>query len=169
MFNALKKMNLPNKLTMLRIVLVPLFIILLSIPSSVYETTTTSMDMYGKTQTTTTVSIAKAIVGWIALAVFVIASITDTLDGMISRKNGIVTKFGKIMDPLADKLLVSAGFIMLTGLGIVPAAITAVRNARNGMFSAGFLPGSRRLIPVSVHTDQLLCLPDPLIPSKGFS
>ena len=126
MFNALKKMNLPNKLTMLRIVLVPLFIILLSIPSSVYETTTTSMDMYGKTQTTTTVSIAKAIVGWIALAVFVIASITDTLDGMISRKNGIVTKFGKIMDPLADKLLVSAGFIMLTGLGIVPAAITAV-------------------------------------------
>ena len=126
MFNALKKMNLPNKLTMLRIVLVPLFIILLSIPSSVYETTTTSMDMYGQTQTTTTVSIAKAIVGWIALAVFVIASITDTLDGMISRKNGIVTKFGKIMDPLADKLLVSAGFIMLTGLGIVPAAITAV-------------------------------------------
>ena len=119
-------MNLPNKLTMLRIVLVPLFIILLSIPSSVYETTTTSMDMYGQTQTTTTVSIAKAIVGWIALAVFVIASITDTLDGMISRKNGIVTKFGKIMDPLADKLLVSAGFIMLTGLGIVPAAITAV-------------------------------------------
>ena len=103
MFNALKKMNLPNKLTMLRIVLVPLFIILLSIPSSVYETTTTSMDMYGQTQTTTTVSIAKAIVGWIALAVFVIASITDTLDG-----------------------LVSAGFIMLTGLGIVPAAITAV-------------------------------------------
>lgn len=120
------KMNLPNKLTMLRIILVPIFIILLSIPSSVYEKTTVTDNGYYGTTTTTTVSPAKAVVGVIALVIFVVAAITDTLDGRISRKQGIVTKFGKIMDPLADKLLVSAGFIMLTGLGIVPAGITAV-------------------------------------------
>lgn len=106
----LKKMNLPNKLTMLRIVLVPIFIILLSVPQDLYTDNST----------------AREIVGWIALLIYVVAAITDTLDGRISRSRGIVTKFGKIMDPLADKLLVSAGFIMLTGLGVVPAFITAI-------------------------------------------
>lgn len=120
------KMNLPNKLTMLRIILVPIFIILLSIPASWYEKTETTTGMYGQATTTVTVSPVKTVIGWIALVVFVVAAITDTLDGRISRKQGIVTKFGKIMDPLADKLLVSAGFIMLTGLGIVPAFITAI-------------------------------------------
>ncbi len=108
----LKKMNLPNKLTMLRIVLVPIFILCLSIPESFFNNIS--------------FSIGTTIMGWAALVIFVIAAITDCLDGKISRKLGIVTKFGKIMDPLADKLLVSAGFIMLTGLGIVPAFVTAI-------------------------------------------
>lgn len=108
----LNKMNLPNKLTMLRIILVPLFIICLSIPESFFESL--------KIDNGTT------IMGWVALAIFVIAALTDCLDGRISRSQGIVTKFGKIMDPLADKLLVSAGFIMLTGLGVVPAYVTAI-------------------------------------------
>ena len=106
----LNKMNLPNKLTMLRIILVPLFII--SIPESFFE----SLEIDNGT----------TIMGWVALAIFVIAALTDCLDGRISRSQGIVTKFGKIMDPLADKLLVSAGFIMLTGLGVVPAYVTAI-------------------------------------------
>lgn len=108
----LNKMNLPNKLTMLRIILVPLFIICLSIPESFFE----SLEIDNGT----------TIMGWAALAIFVIAALTDCLDGRISRSQGIVTKFGKIMDPLADKLLVSAGFIMLTGLGVVPAYVTAI-------------------------------------------
>lgn len=103
-----ERMNLPNKLTMLRIILVPIFVVLLAVATVIEDETVTS------------------ILGWVALGIYVIASITDTLDGQISRKNNIVTKFGKIMDPLADKLLVSSGFIMLTGLGIVPAVITAV-------------------------------------------
>lgn len=103
-----EKMNLPNKLTMLRIILVPIFVVILAVATVIEDATVAS------------------ILGWVALAIYVIASITDTLDGQISRKNNIVTKFGKIMDPLADKLLVSSGFIMLTGLGIVPAVITAV-------------------------------------------
>lgn len=98
----LKKMNLPNKLTMLRIVLVPIFIVFMSLPKEWVW----SM--------------------WTAFGIFIVAAITDFLDGRISRKNNIVTKFGKIMDPLADKMLVSAGFILLTGLGVVPAWITAI-------------------------------------------
>ena len=108
----LNKMNLPNKLTMLRIILVPLFIICLSIPESFFE----SLEIDNGT----------TIMGWVALVIFVVAALTDCLDGRISRSQGIVTKFGKIMDPLADKLLVSAGFIMLTGLGVVPAYVTAI-------------------------------------------
>ena len=96
MFKALKKMNLPNKLTMLRIILVPLFIILLCVPASVYETVESSAGLYGQITTVTKVSPARAIVGVIALIVYIAASVTDTLDGMISRKKGIVTKFGKL-------------------------------------------------------------------------
>lgn len=99
----LKKMNLPNKLTMLRVLLVPLFIIVMSIKIGGYEW-----------------------LKYVALGIYAIASFTDFLDGQISRKKGLVTNFGKIMDPLADKLLVSAGFIMLTGLGTIPAYITAL-------------------------------------------
>lgn len=107
----LKKMNLPNKLTMLRIILVPVFIICLSLAP-----------VFGEND----IELGKTIMSWAALVVFAVAAITDTLDGRISRSQGIVTKFGKIMDPLADKLLVSSGFIMLTGLGLVPAFITAI-------------------------------------------
>ena len=98
----LKNMNLPNKLTILRIILVPVFVVLMCLPAE------------------------WNVVKYVALGIYVLASITDILDGAISRKKGIVTKFGKIMDPLADKLLVSSGFIMLTGLGVIPAWITFI-------------------------------------------
>lgn len=98
----LKKMNLPNKLTCLRIVLVPIFVVFMALP------------------------VEWAWTKWIALGIYILASITDCLDGQIARKNNIVTKFGKIMDPLADKLLVSSGFVMLAGLGIIPAWIAVI-------------------------------------------
>lgn len=98
----LKKMNLPNKLTMLRMVLVPVFIVLMALP------------LEWKWNI------------WAALVVYIVASITDCLDGQISRRKNLVTRFGKIMDPLADKLLVSSGFIMLTGLGVIPAWMSAI-------------------------------------------
>ncbi len=98
----LNKMNLPNKITMLRMILVPFFVIAMCLPENL--------------------NWAK----FVALGIYIVASITDFIDGYISRKNNIVTKFGKIMDPLADKILVSAGFIMLTGVGIIPAYITFI-------------------------------------------
>ena len=91
----LKKMNLPNKLTMLRMLLVIVFVVFMCLPTKF---------VWAK---------------YVSLGVFVVASITDFLDGYISRKKNLVTKFGKIMDPLADKMLVASGFILLATAGII--------------------------------------------------
>ena len=90
----------PNYLTMCRIVCVPILIILLSYPGPVLL--------------------------FFSGLVFTIASITDYLDGYYARKNGSVSNFGKIMDPLADKLLMSTVFIMLASFGKIPPWIACV-------------------------------------------
>lgn len=83
-----REMNLPNKLTLLRMALVPVYLVLLSM----------GMD-------------------WAALVVFAAASLTDMLDGKIARKYGLITNFGKFMDPIADKLLTHTAFILLCAMG----------------------------------------------------
>lgn len=98
-------MNLANKLTMLRIFLVPLFLIFIAVQGIPYGT-------------------------FIATFIFIIASLTDQLDGYIARSRNQVTTFGKFMDPLADKLLVTAALISLVELQIVPAWATVVIIAR---------------------------------------
>lgn len=85
-------MNLPNKLTMIRIILIPIFIIFLLLRKKIPGAEVFS------------------------LAVFILAAITDSLDGYIARKHKMVTKFGKIVDPLADKLLISAALITFVSL-----------------------------------------------------
>jgi len=102
-----KKVNLPNILTVVRILMVPVFVVLMAL-DGVWE-----------------------YMRYISLGIFVLAAITDYLDGIIARKKGIVTRFGKLMDPLADKILVSAGFIMLTGLDVIPAWVTVIVVARD--------------------------------------
>jgi len=87
-------MNLANKITVFRIILVPVYLILFM-------------------QQTITA-------GYIAAAVFTIASLSDALDGYIARTRGLVTNFGKFFDPLADKLLVCSALIAMTYLGIFP-------------------------------------------------
>ena len=82
-------MNLPNKLTILRTLMIPVFLFFLL---------TDCAGDYSK---------------WIAVVVFILASLTDFLDGHIARKYNLVTNFGKFMDPLADKMLVSSAFICL--------------------------------------------------------
>jgi len=98
-------MNLPNKLTILRIILVPVFLIFISIKDI----------PYGKP---------------IAIGIFIIASVTDTLDGYIARSRNQVTRFGKFMDPLADKLLVTAALISLVEFHIIPAWAAMIIIAR---------------------------------------
>ena len=66
----------------------------------------------------------------VALVIFVAASFTDMLDGKIARKHGLVTNFGKIMDPLADKILVYSAFCLMTAGGIVPGWMFIVILAR---------------------------------------
>src|SRR6185369_8666211 len=93
-------LNLPNILTMMRIAAIPLMAALLMSPSQT--------------------------AGFWAAAVFALASITDWLDGYLARRMGIVTVFGKFLDPIADKLIVMAALIMITPLGRVPAWMVLV-------------------------------------------
>lgn len=88
-------MNLPNKLTLLRILLVPVYLVFMYVPAIPCRYT-------------------------LALAVFVLASITDALDGHIARKHNLITTFGKFADPLADKVLVLAALASLADLGSGP-------------------------------------------------
>lgn len=104
-------MNLPNKLTLFRVILIPFFVFFLLAP---YFTG------YGN---------------YIAVAIFIIASITDFLDGRIARKYNLVTNFGKFMDPLADKLLVSSALIGLIALDRIPAWIVIIIIAREFIIS----------------------------------
>ena len=67
----------------------------------------------------------------IALAIFIIASATDGIDGHIARSRNLVTNFGKFLDPLADKLLVNTLFIILTGWGIIPWFVTVIMIGRD--------------------------------------
>ena len=105
-------MNLPNQLTVLRILMIPVFILILVLPFD-----------WG----TLTVGGTQLLVSHLVAAViFAIASITDWLDGEIARKRGLVTNFGKFADPLADKMLVMAAFIMLIPFNLAPAWVIAI-------------------------------------------
>lgn len=97
-------MNLANKITILRIILVPvfLFFILVNVP-------------YGS---------------YIATGVFIISALTDTLDGYIARSRNQITKFGKFMDPLADKLLVTAALVALVEKGTLSTGVVMIIIAR---------------------------------------
>lgn len=94
-------MNLPNTLTSIRMILIIPFVMIMQV----------TPDGNGR---------------FAALAIFIIASITDFLDGYIARKNHLVTNFGKFMDPLADKLLVSAAMICLVSMDRLPAWIVII-------------------------------------------
>ena len=104
-------MNLPNKLTTFRVILIPFFVFFLLAPY---------FEGYGN---------------YIALVIFIVASLTDFLDGKIARKYNLVTNFGKFMDPLADKLLVCSALICLIALDRIPAWIVIVIIAREFIIS----------------------------------
>lgn len=95
-------MNLPNRLTLLRMCLVPVFVACFYLD---------------------------AVLPWwnvLAAVVFTIAALTDLFDGWYARRYGLVTDFGKLLDPMADKLLVCGAFIMLTGTGDIAPLLTFI-------------------------------------------
>ena len=88
----MSKMNLPNKLTVARMCAIPFFVAALLLPEKV---------------------LPYAVGSIVAAVLFILASLTDMLDGKIARKYGLITDFGKLMDPLADKFLVLSAFLVI--------------------------------------------------------
>ena len=105
-------MNLPNKLTVMRVIMIPFFVISL-------------LAFHGEVR----------LLRNLAAAIFIVASLTDMLDGKIARKYNLVTNFGKFMDPLADKLLVCSAMICLIETGQLAAWIVIVIIAREFIIS----------------------------------
>ncbi len=138
-----------NNLTLFRIAAVPLIVILLLFPGRLFT--------------------------FVAAVLFSVAAMTDFLDGFFARRKGLVSNFGKVMDPLADKLLVSATFIMMASLGWIPGwivciiigrelAVTGLRNiaaqqgkdissSRLGKYKTGFQIAA--IIPLLIHYQHL--------------
>ena len=104
-------MNLPNKLTVLRVLLIPFFVLF------------------------TLVDLVPGYSKYIAVLIFIAASLTDMLDGKIARKYNLVTNFGKFMDPLADKLLVCAALICLVSEELLPAWMVIIIISREFIIS----------------------------------
>ena len=103
-------MNTPNKLTLLRVILIPFCVVcMLAVDAG-----------WGK---------------WAALAIFIVASLTDTLDGYLARRDNLVTNFGKFMDPLADKLLVCSAMICLVDMERIPSWIVIIIIGREFVIS----------------------------------
>lgn len=103
-------MNLPNKITIFRVCMIPVFLLFMLVPGIPFG-------------------------NYIATAVFVIACLSDAVDGYIARKHNLVTNFGKFMDPLADKLLVCSALICFVELSYMPAWIVIVIIAREFIIS----------------------------------
>ena len=104
-------MNTPNNLTLFRVVMIPFFVVFMLAP------------------------IGGAAAKWIALAIFIIASLTDALDGYLARRDNLITDFGKFMDPLADKLLVCSALICLVELDKIPCWVVIIIIAREFIIS----------------------------------
>lgn len=108
-------MNLPNKLTLLRIIAVPFFLLILFLPEWFKASTVPCI--------------------LIAVLLFIAACVTDTLDGRLARKRHLETDFGKFMDPIADKLLVNSALIMLSHFGELHPIITILFISREFIIS----------------------------------
>ena len=105
-------MNLPNYITIIRLIMIPLFVVML----------TKQPPQYGY-----------------ALIIFLVAALTDALDGVIARKTNSITPIGKFMDPMADKLLIVSAFVALAVLKMIPVWLTVVVLSRDIIIFFGWL------------------------------
>jgi CDP-diacylglycerol---glycerol-3-phosphate 3-phosphatidyltransferase len=110
-------MNLPNKLSLFRMGLIPLIVFIKLFPYAQFDIMIPIFDIQGY---------SLSILNVIILILFVIASITDFVDGYIARKYKMITTFGKFIDPIADKLLVTTMFILFAVDGIVPLTVVLI-------------------------------------------
>ena len=132
-------MNLPNKLTIFRVILIVPFVLLLL---GGYHEWGWFTALFGGIM---------EYVDYIALGIFIIASLTDLIDGKIARKYNLVTNFGKFMDPLADKLLVCSAMICLVEMGRIPAWIVIIIIAREFIISGFRLVASDKGVVIAAN------------------
>lgn len=124
----MKKMNLPNKLTIFRVILIVPFVFMLLSGNNDY-----GYHHWGWYRTV--FGGIMEYTDYIALGIFIVASLTDLIDGKIARKYNLVTNFGKFMDPLADKLLVCAALMALVEMNRIPAWIVIIIISREFIIS----------------------------------
>lgn len=115
-------MNLPNKLTLFRIVLIPVIILVYLFPYA-------SFGIEPAVFSIGTVSIS--IINIVALVIYVVAAVTDALDGHIARSRNLITTFGKFADPIADKLLTTTMFLLFLSRGMIPFVPVFIMIARD--------------------------------------
>ena len=132
-------MNLPNKLTVFRVILIVPFVLLMLGSSAQWDW---FMAVFGGI-----VDYAD----YIALGIFIIASLTDLLDGKIARRYNLVTNFGKFMDPLADKLLVCSALICLIELDRIPAWIVIIIISREFIISGFRLVAAHNRVVIAAN------------------
>ena len=130
-------MNLPNKLTIARMIAIPFFIACFYLPEHVLFRICGAQ-----------IQLKYVIAG----AIFILAYITDTLDGRIARKYDLVTDFGKLMDPIADKLLTAACMIMLIGRGLMSVCDFLMPISTVIVIAREFLISGMRLVAASRGT-----------------
>lgn len=133
-------MNLANKITLARVILVPVFIILIM-----------ASQIPGLAGLVADGTISQNVLNWCALAVFIIASMTDFLDGYIARKYNMISNFGKFMDPLADKLLVCSALICLLALGRINVFLVLIIIARDFIISGFRLVASDKGVVIAAN------------------
>jgi len=133
-------MNLANKITLMRVILVPVFIVLIM-----------ASQIPGLKGLVENGTLSQVVLNWCALGVFIIASVTDFLDGFIARKYNMVSNFGKFMDPLADKLLVCSALICLLALGRMNVFLVLVIIARDFIISGFRLVASDKGVVIAAN------------------
>lgn len=150
-------MNLPNKLTMLRVIMIPVFVALMLLSRSemvmdhIYQHFTFGPYIWLRMG---------------ACLVFCLASFTDFLDGHIARSRGLVTNFGKFMDPLADKLLVCSALILLTAEDSLHPLVTLIIVAREFIISgfrlvaadSGIVIAASKWGKLKTVTQMIMCI-----------
>lgn len=128
-------MNLPNKLTMIRLISVPIFVIVYLFPYQSLGIVIPTFDVF---------STQLSLLDIILFLIFVLSSLTDYLDGYLARKNDLVTTFGKFVDPIADKLIVNSALLLLAYSHDISIVVPIIMIARDTVVDAIRLMASQR-------------------------
>ena len=115
-------MNLPNRLTIIRIIMIPVIVLIYLFPYAQFGINVQSVDVG---------FVSISLVNIIVLGLFILTSFTDFLDGYIARSQNMITTFGKFADPIADKLLVNTMFILFAAQGVIPVVAVLIMIARD--------------------------------------